>query len=137
MIGSIKQAEQSNEYDYNKMLKDFKSEERYLNGLKKTRNKWISENKKYLIRLEQMKEKKEENYNTKRNTFLKQYLNKQKTIERQLYKTRVSKQGDWKKNSELMKKMEEEAKEKQKNKLEKDEKDRLIIENKIFTRCKK
>lgn len=83
-----------------------------------------------------MKEKKEENYNTKRKTFLKQYLNKQKTIERQLYKTRVSKKGDWKKNSELMKKMEEKAKEKQKNKLEKDEKDRLTIENKIFTRCK-
>ena len=41
-------------------MKDFKFGERYQNAIRKTRNKWKSENKKYLIRLEQMKEKKEE-----------------------------------------------------------------------------
>ena len=76
------------------MLKDFKSEENYLNRIRRTRNKFKSENKKYLIRVEQMKEKKEENYKTKRNAILKEYLRRQKEIERQLYKTRISKQSD-------------------------------------------
>ena len=60
----MREAEKSNEYDYNKMLKDFESEERHLNSIRKTKNKWKNVNKNYLIRLEQMKEKKEENYKT-------------------------------------------------------------------------
>ena len=118
------------------MLKDFKLEERYQNAIRKTRNKWKSENKKYLIRLEQMKEKKEENYKTKRNNFLNEYLKRQKDIEKQLYKTRISKQSDWKKNSLLMQKKEEQAKEKQRKKQEKDEKNRLDIESQLFSKSK-
>lgn len=119
------------------MLKDFKSEERYLNLLRKTRNNMKNKNKQYSIRLEQMKEKKEENYKTKRNNFLNEYLKKQKNIEKQLYKTRISKKSDWKKATELMQKKEEQAKEKQKKKIEKDEKDRLNIETQLCTKSKK
>lgn len=136
LLGTLKQAEKSNEYDYNKMLKDFQSEERYKTFARKTRNKWKSENKKYLIRLEQMKEKKEESYKIKRDNFLNEYLKKQKDIEQQLYKTRISKQGEWKKNSELMKKKEEQAKEKQRKKIEREEEDRLKVEDQIITKSK-
>ena len=136
LIGTLKQAEKSNEYDYNKMLKDFQSEERYQTFARKTRNKWKSENKKYLIRLEQMKEKKEENYTIKRNNFLNEYLKKQKDIERQLYKTRISKQGEWKINSQIMKRKEEQAKEKQRKKIERDEEERLNMENQLCAKSK-
>ena len=136
LIGTLKQAEKSNEYDYNKMLKDFQSEERYQTFARKTRNKWKSENKKYLIRLEQMKEKKEENYTIKRNNFLNEYLKKQKDIERQLYKTRISKQGEWKINSQIMKRKEEQAKEKQRKKIERDEEERLNVENQLCAKSK-
>ena len=136
LIGTLKQAEKSNEYDYNKMLKDFQSEERYQTFARKTRNKWKSENKKYLIRLEQMKEKKEENYTIKRNNFLNEHLKKQKDIERQLYKTRISKQGEWKINSQIMKRKEEQAKEKQRKKIERDEEERLNVENQLCAKSK-
>jgi hypothetical protein len=118
------------------MLKDFQSEERYQTFARKTRNKWKSENKKYLIRLEQMKEKKEENYTIKRNNFLNEYLKKQKDIERQLYKTRISKQGEWKINSQIMKRKEEQAKEKQRKKIERDEEERLNMENQLCAKSK-
>lgn len=118
-------------------MKDFKFGERYQNAIRKTRNKWKSENKKYLIRLEQMKEKKEESYKAKRNNFINEYLRRQKDIEKQLYKTRISKQGDWKKNSLKMEKKNEQAKEKQRKKIERDEKYRLNIESQISSKSKK
>ena len=119
------------------MLKDFKSEERYLNLLRKTRNIMKNKNKQYTIRLEQMKEKKEENFKSKRNNFLNEYLKKQKNIEKQLYKTRISQKSGWKKTTQLMQKKNEQAKQKQKKKVEKDEKDRLDIENQLSTKSKK
>ena len=119
------------------MLKDFRSEENYLNRIRRTRNKFKSENKKYLIRVEQMKEKREENYKTKRNAILKEYLRRQKEIERQLYKTRISKQSDRQINSKLYHKKELEAKEKKRKKIEKDERERLEIENQLLNKSKK
>lgn len=83
-----------------------------------------------------MKEKKEENYIIKRNNFLNEYLKKQKDIERQLYKTRISKQGEWKINSQIMKRKEEQAKEKQRKKIERDEEERLNMENQLCAKSK-
>lgn len=118
------------------MIKDFESEERHLNCLKKTKNKFKSENKKHLLKLEQIKEKIEEDYNNKRKNLLKEFSKKQQDIQRQLYKTRISKQSDWKKNSILMQKKEVQAKEKRKLKIERDEKERRQIETQIFSKCK-
>ena len=89
------------------------------------------------MRLEQMKEKKEKNYKIKRNTILKEYLKKQKEIEKQLYKTRVSRQSDKQmNNTKLMHNKEEQAKEKRRKKIERDERERLEIENKLFSKSK-
>lgn len=126
----------SNEYDYNKMLEDFESEERYLNRIKKIKNKWKSENKKYNERLEIMKEKKEEYYNNKRNNLLKEYEQKQKEIENQLFKSKVSKESLRKKQIEILTKKESQAKEKKILKLKRDEKERLEIQTQISLKSK-
>ena len=116
------------------MLEDFESEERYLNRIKKIKNKWKSENKKYNERLEHMKEKKEEFYNNKRNNLLKEYQEKQKEIENQLYKSKVSKESLRKKQLEILAKKESQAKEKKILKLKRDEKERLEIQTQISLR---
>ncbi len=126
----------SNEYDYNKMLEDFESEERYLNRIKKIKNKWKSENKKYNERLEHMKEKKEEYYNNKRNNLLKEYEQKQKEIENQLFKSKVSKESLRKKQIEILTQKESQAKEKKILKLKRDEKERLEIQTQISLKSK-
>ena len=69
-----------------------------------------------------MKEKKEEYYNNKRNNLLKEYEQKQKEIENQLYKSKVSKDSLRKKQLEILAKKESQAKEKKILKLKKDEK---------------
>lgn len=118
------------------MIKDFELEQRHLNILRKAKNKIKKENDNYLLRLEQMKEKKEEMYNKKRNDLLKEYSKKQKEIEKQLYRTRVSKEGEWKKNSEMMQKRGIIAKEKKRKKIVSDEKDRIKMETQIFKKSK-
>ena len=118
------------------MLEDFESEERYLNRIKKLKNKWKSESKKYNERLEHMKEKKEEYYNNKRNNLLKEYEQKQKEIENQLYNSKVSKENSRKKQIEILAKKESQAKERKILKLKRDEKERLEIQNQISIRSK-
>ena len=118
------------------MIKDFESEERYLNHIKKIENKWKSENKKYYERLGQMKEKKEEKYNIRRNNLLKEYIKKSKEIELQLYKTRQSKESNRKKQIAIMLKKEEDANMKKRLKIKKDEQERLDYQTQIFSKCK-
>lgn len=117
------------------MLKDFELEQRYLKAYQTTKNKWKSENKRYLEKVEHMKEKKEENYNTRRSNLIKEFNRKQKEIEKQLYKIRESKEGERKKHLELMKKKEELALVRKKNKEEKEEKKRLKYETQIYNKC--
>ena len=117
------------------MLEDFELEQRYLKTYQTTKNKWKSENKRYLERVEHMKEKKEEEYNTRRNNFIKQYNKKQKDIENQLYKIRESKEGERKKLLDMMIKREILAQEKKKKKEQKDENNRLKYETQIFSKC--
>ena len=118
------------------MLKDFELEERCLRTYQKVRNKWKRDNKNYLIRLKQMKEKKEDNFNIQRNTFLKEYLQKQKKIENHLNKIRLDKNRSLHNEYQLMMKKEKDAKEKQRRKIDNDEKNRLEIQTKVYTKCK-
>ena len=118
------------------MLKDFESEERHLNFINKERNRYKNESKKYLLRLEQMKEKKEEMLNKKRDDFLKKYSKKQKDILCHLFKAKTARTNDNKKISEKEHNKEILAQEKRKRKIENDEKDRIKIETQIFTKSK-
>jgi hypothetical protein len=83
-----------------------------------------------------MKEKKEEYYINKRNNLLKEYEQKQKEIEDQLYKTKVSKKSLRKKKLEILAKKEKQAKEKKILKLKRDEKERLEIQTQISIKSK-
>lgn len=118
------------------MLKDFESEERHLNFLQKAKTKYLNENKKYLLRLEQMKEKKEELINQKRAKLLKKYSKREKGIQSQLFTRKSERQNDNKNNAEILQNKEISVKEKRRRKIEKDEKDRIKIETQIFTKCK-
>ena len=117
------------------MIKDFELEQRYLKTYQTTKNKWKSENKRYLEKVEHMKEKKEENYNTRRSNLIKEFNRKQKEIEKQLYKIRESKEGERKKHINMMLKKEILAQEKKKNKEKKEEDTRKKYETQIFSKC--
>ena len=129
-------AQSTNEYDYNKMLEDFELEQRHLKTVQDIKKKWQKENKQYLERVVQMKEKKEENYNNRRNDLIKIYDKKQKEIEAQLFKIKESKEGARKKLLRMMRKKEKLALEKKKLREEKDENNRLRYETQIFSKCK-
>ena len=118
------------------MLEDFELEQRHLKTVQDIKKKWQKENKQYLERVEQMKEKKEENYNNRRNDLIKIYDKKQKEIEAQLFKIKESKEGARKKLLRMMRKKEKLALEKKKLREEKDENNRLRYETQIFSKCK-
>ena len=105
------------------MIKDFEAEERYLKGMKKIKNKYKSENKKYYIRLGQMKEKKEENYLNKRNNLIKEYQKKQEDIEKHLYLTRTTREKDRQRQLAII--------------LKKEEQERQEVETQIYSKSKK
>ena len=119
------------------MLEDFELEQRHLKTVQDINKKWQNENKQYLERVEQMKEKKEENYNNRRNDLIKIYDKKQKEIEAQLFKIKESKEGARKKLLRMMRKKEKLALEKKKLREEKDENNRLRYETQIFSKCNK
>ena len=71
LISTIKVAENSNKYDYNRMLSDFEIENRNEKRRQKLKSKWRSESQKYYETLERMKERKEYIYNEKINKLIK------------------------------------------------------------------
>ena len=81
-----------------------------------------------------MKEKKEENYVTRRNQLLKQLERKEQEIEKQLFKIRESKEGERKKHLKMMKKKEHLAQIRKKRKEQREESDRLRYETQIFSK---
>ena len=116
------------------MIQDFELEQRYLKTVQDTKNKWQKENKQYLERVEQMKEKKGNDYKNKRNNLIQNYNRKQKEIEKQLYKIRESKEGERKKHIKIMKEKEEFALKQKKLKAEKEEKERVRYETQIYSK---
>ena len=135
LINTLKLAESTNEYDYNKMIEDFELEQRNLKTMQNNKNKWEKENKKYLEKVEQMKEKKEENYLTRRNRLLTEFDKKQNQIEKQLFKIKESREGESKKHIKMMRRKEYLAQIRKKRKEEKEENNRLKYETQIFTKC--
>jgi len=87
LINEYKKEENLNNYDYNKMIKDFESKERRENHFKKIKRRWASVGKHYDETIQKMKELKEENF-IKQNLALKKKLkekeNKNKIPEKQI-----------------------------------------------------
>ena len=72
LIDTLERDEYSNKYYYNKMLSDFEMESRHEDILRKKRNKWRAESLKYIERVQNMKEKKQEMYANKMNKLQKE-----------------------------------------------------------------
>ena len=87
MINEYKKEENLNNYDYNKMIKDFESKERRENHFKKIKRRWASVGKHYDETIQKMKDLKEENFQ-RQNLALKKKLkekeNKNKIAEKQI-----------------------------------------------------
>ncbi len=124
-----------NNYDYNKMIKDFETNLRFENHYKKLRKKWEEEGKKYHTSLEHMKEYKEETYK-KRNKDLINKLNRKESL---LITSLENKQKIKKKEKEeaisLLIEKERLAKENVEKYMEEQEKLRLIFEEQIQKKC--
>ena len=124
-----------NNYDYQKMIKDFETNLRCENHFKKLRKKWEEEGKKYLTSLEHMKEYKEETFK-KRNRDLINKLNQKESllITSLENKQKIKKKEKEEAISQLIEK-ERLAKENVEKYMEEQEKLRLIFEQETQKKC--
>ena len=124
-----------NNYDYQKMIKDFETNQRFENHYKKLRKKWEEEGKKYQLSLEHMKEYREELYK-KRNKDLVNKLNRKESL---LITSLENKQKIKKKEKEeaisLLIEKEKLAKENVEKFMEEQERLRLIFEEETQKKC--
>lgn len=92
LISSIEIAQNTTNYDFNKMMEDFEIERRKGDKNKKNLNKWKNESKNYLKKIELMKEKREGVYQDKMNTILSKMRDKDKLIQSRLTKNKKEKE---------------------------------------------
>ena len=136
LISTIRVAENSNKYDYNKMLSDFEIENRNEKRRKKLKNKWRSESQKYYETVERMKEKKEDIYNAKMNKIMKQINKKDEEIKNQISQNKKLKEEKRLKSLKNFLEKEKNVRDTYNKKLYLDEKEREEIEKRILTKCK-
>ena len=124
-----------NNYDYQKMIKDFETNQRFENHYKKLRKKWEEEGKKYQLSLEHMKEYKEELYK-KRNKDLVNKLNHKESllITSLENKQKIKRKEKEEAISQLIEK-EKLAKENVEKFMEEQERLRLIFEEETQKKC--
>ena len=136
LISTIERDQNSNKYYYNKMLADFETESRHEDILRKKRNKWKAENIKYLERVQNMKDKKEELYSNKMNKLQKDIQKKEKDIQNRLYQNKKQKEAERKHSLEIILRKETNARDTYNRKLIRDEQEREENEKKILAKCK-
>lgn len=117
-------------------MKDFEVEERCINLKQKNRKLWKSINQTHRKKVEDMKIKREESYDKKREKFLNEYNKKEQQIEKQLALTKKAKEQERQKNIKLLLIKENQAREKYRIRIENEEKARLKIEKETFSKCK-
>ena len=69
-----------NDYDYQKMIKDFEMNARFENNKKKLRKKWKIFHEKYQTTIEHMKEYREQSYRQKKSALIKKLNKKENTL---------------------------------------------------------
>ena len=136
LLNTIEQDENSNKYYYKKMLSDLEFESRY-NLLKRTlKNKWRSASLKYLERVNHMKEKTEETFNTKMSKLKQNLNNKDKDIKQRIEQNKRNKEEERKHSHDLFIKKEKRARDTYNRKLAMDEEERTDNEKKLIDRSK-
>lgn len=122
----IKNAEEINDYDYNKMMSDFEMTSRHEDHLKKIKRKWVEKGRKFRQTIERMKLEREEQYQNKNRELEKRLKMKEQTLLTALDATKQAKQAEKQRNIELLAQKEKQAKEIVEKNLEEQERQRLI-----------
>jgi hypothetical protein len=76
----MKRTMEINDYDYQKMIKDFEMNARFENNKKKLRKKWKIFHEKYQTTIEHMKEYREQSYRQKKSALIKKLNKKENTL---------------------------------------------------------
>ena len=136
LIKTLQQDENSNKFYYDKMLKDFELESRYNAMVRSVRNKWHNESLKYIQRVHDMKEKKEENYINRMRKLQKIYDDKDNKIKNKLKENKLMKEEERKHSHDLFSKKEQRARDTYNRKLQMDEEERTENEKKLLNHSK-
>ena len=136
LIKTLQQDENSNKFYYDKMLKDFELESRYNAMVRSVRNKWHNESLKYIHRVHDMKEKKEENYINRMRKLQKIYDDKDNKIKNKLRENKLMKEEERKHSHDLFSKKEQRARDTYNRKLQMDEEERTENEKKLLNHSK-
>ena len=132
----IKTTEYLNDYDYNKMMKDFESSAKHQDYLKKIKRKWANVGKKYNETIQRMKELKEETYQKKSKALKDKLKKKEQLLITLQNESNKEKMIEKQKNLELMMKREKTARENVEKFLKEQEEERLKFEEEINQKSK-
>ena len=105
----IQNQQRINEYDYQKMMKDFESESRHKKYLNNIKNKWRAASCRYKEKIENIKIKNEKLDKMRDKAFKKRYKEKENSIKNQLELKNYEKLEEKKRMAEDLRKKNEEA----------------------------
>lgn len=125
-----------NDFDYNKMIRDFETNSRHEEHLKKIRKRWATESKKYQETIEHMKELREETYQKKNNDLVKKLKKKEKLLITCLENKEKDKMKDKQRAITIMLEREKAARDNVEKYKEKMEKERINFELEIQEKSK-
>lgn len=134
---AVKNIQDVNKFDYEKMIKDYDTKARKEEHLKKIKKRWATEGKKYAENVEHMKEFREEAYKKKNEELKQKYEKKEKIILDSLKKREADKKKEKERALSILLEKEKAAQEKVKNHLIEQEKDRLKFQQDTFEKSKK
>lgn len=122
----VKDAEEINDYDYNKMMSDFETMTRHEEHLKKIKKKWVDQGRKFRRTIKRMKLEREEHYQEKNKELERKLKQKNQTMLTALNSSNQAKMAEKTKNIELLCQKEKQAKENVEKKLSEQEQKRLL-----------
>lgn len=124
----MKEAVKINEIDHAQMMKDFETNSRHEEHLKRIHKKWASESRKYNQTIKKMKELREENYIKKSNAMMEKLNKKEQTLITSLQNIEKDKLKEKEKAIALMIQRENNARENVQKYLDTQERNRLLFE---------
>lgn len=126
-----------NDYDYQKMIKDFEMNARFENNKKKLRKKWKIFHEKYQTTIEHMKEYREQSYRQKKSALIKKLNKKENTLITSLENIRNDKMREKERIIAQMMEKEKIARENVEKFMEEQEQLRLDFQKETDERCNK
>lgn len=136
LLQVMRKTTEINDFDYNKMMKDFETTSRHEDQLKRIRKKWNLESKKYKETIEHMKEIREESYQHKNAELLKKLKKKDQLLLTSIENVKKDKMKEKELAIAVMIEREKLAKENVEKFMQEQEKLRLKFENDVNEKSK-